>query len=157
MTLQRLRTGRRIGPVGTVSRLAVAAVFLWAGARSASWTDAAVGLFAYPAVLVGVFLLRGRHTPPVRLLGGDGYLLMAVLGAVGFWVDAPAMMLFVGVSLLVAAAVGYAGCELLAFSNIVLGRDDQIACILFTPLDRLDFRPGGGDGSRSCGSAGCGG
>jgi len=57
----------------------------------------------------------------------------------------------------VVAAVGYAGCELLAFSNVVLGRDDQIACILFTPLDRLDVRPGGGDGSRSGGSTGCGG
>ena len=52
-------------------------------------------------------------------------------GGVAIWV-------FLGVSMLVAAARGYAGCEVLAIPNAVSGRDDQIGCILYSPIDAAE-------------------
>jgi hypothetical protein len=46
--------------------------------------------------------------------------------------------LFYRVSMWLAAARGYAGCELLAVSNWLLRRDDQIGCAVFWPIDRLE-------------------
>jgi multidrug transporter EmrE-like cation transporter len=41
-----------------------------------------------------------------------------------------------------AALRGYAGCEMLALSNWLLRRTDQIACAVFTPIDSLEhFKP----------------
>jgi hypothetical protein len=53
----------------------------------------------------------------------------------GFTSDAA--LLFYGASMLLAAARGYAGCEVLAVSNWLLRRDDQVGCVLFTPVDAL--------------------
>lgn len=49
-----------------------------------------------------------------------------------------AALLFYGVSMLLAALRGYAGCEVLAMSNWLLRRDDQIGCLLFGPVDHLE-------------------
>jgi hypothetical protein len=46
--------------------------------------------------------------------------------------------LFFGASMLLASALGYDGCEMLALPNMVLGRRDAIWCPLYTPLDRAD-------------------
>src|SRR5712692_2292046 len=41
-----------------------------------------------------------------------------------------------------AALRGYAGCEMLALSNCLLRRTDQITCAVFTPIDSLEhFKP----------------
>jgi hypothetical protein len=37
--------------------------------------------------------------------------------------------------MLLAAARGYAGCEVLAISNWLLRRDDQLGCMVFAPVD----------------------
>jgi hypothetical protein len=37
-----------------------------------------------------------------------------------------------------AAARGYAGCEVLAASNWLLRRDDQVGCAVFWPVDQLE-------------------
>jgi hypothetical protein len=50
--------------------------------------------------------------------------------AIGVW----------GGSMLVAAVRGYAGCEVLAVSNWLLGRDDQVGCVPFWPIDTLEAR-----------------
>jgi hypothetical protein len=50
-------------------------------------------------------------------------------------VTGDAAVIFVGTSMLLAAARGYAGCEVLAISNWVLRRDDQVGCIVFAPVD----------------------
>lgn len=42
---------------------------------------------------------------------------------------------FYGVSMLLAALRGYAGCEVLAISNWLLRRDDQVGCVVFAPVD----------------------
>jgi hypothetical protein len=48
--------------------------------------------------------------------------------------------LFYGTSMLLAAGRGYAGCEVLAIPNWLLRRDDQIGCLVFSPIDRLERR-----------------
>jgi hypothetical protein len=51
-------------------------------------------------------------------------------------------LVFYGTSMLVAGLRGYAGCEVLAVSNWLLRRDDQVGCLVFTPLDHLERRIG---------------
>lgn len=57
-----------------------------------------------------------------------------VLGLVGF----PAALLFYGASMLLAALRGYGVCEVLAVSDWLLGRDDQVGCVVFSPIDQLE-------------------
>jgi hypothetical protein len=40
--------------------------------------------------------------------------------------------------MLLAAARGYAGCEVLAVFNWLLRRDDQVGCVLFAAVDQLE-------------------
>jgi hypothetical protein len=42
--------------------------------------------------------------------------------------------------MLVGAAAGYDGCEVLAFPNAFTGRRDRIGCLLFTPIDTIEAR-----------------
>lgn len=51
-----------------------------------------------------------------------------------------AVLLFIGMSMLLAAARGYAGCEVLAFSNWLLRRDDELGCVLLSPIDHVERR-----------------
>jgi hypothetical protein len=46
-----------------------------------------------------------------------------------------AVLIFYGLSMLLAALRGYGGCESLAISNWLLKRDDQIGCLVFSPID----------------------
>jgi len=55
-------------------------------------------------------------------------------------VTSDAALLFYGASMLLAALRGYAGCEVLAVSNWLLGRDDQVGCLLFWPIDHAERR-----------------
>ncbi|MGH3286871.1 MAG: hypothetical protein ACRDPD_19675, partial [Streptosporangiaceae bacterium] len=58
--------------------------------------------------------------------------------SLGFTSDAA--LIFYGASLLLAAARGYAGCEVLAVPNWLLRRDDQVGCVVFAPVDALERR-----------------
>jgi hypothetical protein len=49
-----------------------------------------------------------------------------------------AALVFYGASMLLAALRGYGGCEVLAVPNWLLGRDDQIGCALFWPIDHRE-------------------
>ena len=49
-----------------------------------------------------------------------------------------AVLIFYGLSMLVAALRGYGGCEALAFSNWLLKRDDQLGCLVFSPIDNAE-------------------
>jgi EmrB/QacA subfamily drug resistance transporter len=55
-------------------------------------------------------------------------------------VTSDAALLLYGTSMLLPAARGYGGCEVLAISNWLLHRDDQIGCLVFSPIDRLERR-----------------
>jgi hypothetical protein len=60
-------------------------------------------------------------------------VLTPACGEVALWV-------WLGGSMLVAAARGFSGCEVLAVPNLLTGHRDQIGCILYTPIDRADAR-----------------
>ena len=143
-------TGRRrgIGPIGTAARLVVGALLLgsvvWGhlarGFHLSSW---ALGLLGFPAVLLVWQWLRARHTPArLEATGPVAHTLnLAVffgLYLVEFTSDAA--LIFYGASMLLAALRGYAGCEVLAVSNWLLRRDDQIGCAVFLPIDHLERR-----------------
>ena len=49
-----------------------------------------------------------------------------------------AALVFYGASMLLAALRGYGGCEVLAVSNWILGRDDQIGCLVLSPVDSAE-------------------
>jgi hypothetical protein len=55
-------------------------------------------------------------------------------------IDAGAIWLFLGASLLLAAARGDAGCEVLAFTNALAGRRGTTGCVAFAPIDELTRR-----------------
>lgn len=148
--------GRAIGGWGTTARLLVGGYLVGSvvvGSVTAtfmveSWV---LGLVGFPAVALGWQTWRSRRRPQrlVALTGPLGHLLTFALflvlygttwyaPAIGFVSDAT--LLFFGASMLLAAYRGYAGCEVLSISNWLLGRDDQIGCVVFDPIDRLDTR-----------------
>jgi hypothetical protein len=151
------RTGavtRRIGPLGTVARV-VAGLALLGGIGVAhsrgdglDWPAWPLGFLVLPAAAAAAQGLWTRHRR-VRfvVVGGLGYavnvavalaLYLPQLAVPGLDVLWHAGVLFLGVSLLLAAVRGYAGCELLAVSNWVLRRDDQLGCVVLSPIDRLE-------------------
>lgn len=147
--------GRRIGAFGTAGRGALG-LFLVGSVveghvsgefRPLPW---GLGLLVFPAVTLAWHRWRVRRSPGRRSAGG-------VLGHVGglavflalylTWWYAPALdatsdavLLFYGGSMLLAAARGDRGCEVLAFSNWALGREDEVGCVVFEPVDRLERR-----------------
>jgi hypothetical protein len=165
LTLSRITGGqdRKIGPIGTGSR-AVAALIAIAVPIALSgigWWDLAAALIALPLITLGVsaFVTAGyrRYAPEAlarrhSICSGPACVLVAIVvaGAIALAAATPvsevAMWSFFGVSMLVAALRGYAGCEVLAIPNVITGRRDRIGCVLFTPIDAAEARH---KGSRS--------
>src|ERR687898_553568 len=91
-------------------------------------------------------LLRSVTGGPDREIGPIGTASRAVGGliAIVLTIATPvsdvALLSFVGVSMLVAALRGYAGCEVLAIPNAITGRRDQIGCVLYTPIDAAEAK-----------------
>ena len=150
---RRRRQRRGIGGIGTAARLLLGLVLLGsvlqgelAGPfRPAAW---ALGLVGLPVVLLAWQRWRARRSRPrLQATGPVGHTLnLAVFlalyltpwyaPALGFTSDAA--LLFYGTSMLLAALRGDAGCEVLAVSNWLLGRDDQVGCVVFAPIDQLE-------------------
>jgi multidrug transporter EmrE-like cation transporter len=152
--------GRGIGPIGTTARLGIG---LWLvgsvihGQLTTGFTPAthaiatwALGLIGFPALALA---WHGWHIRrhPARFV--DTSLLSFALSvalplalyftwwyAPAFSITSDAVLLFVAGSMVFAALRGSAGCELLALSNWLLRRCDQIACALLTPIDSLEQR-----------------
>jgi hypothetical protein len=144
---------RRIGPIGTASRIVVglALLFLsgWSGGLSweIAWYELALGLIALPAIMLVAGLLAGHFSAaPLRFTGPVAIcvncLVIVVLVANPY--TSGGALLFYGVALLVAAWRAQPGCEATVLSNLILGRDDQIGCPTFSPVDAAEGR-----GSRS--------
>jgi hypothetical protein len=115
--------------------------------RPATW---ALGLIGFPAVVLAWHAWRIRRNP-ARFY--DSSPLSFALGGLLFlalyltWWYAPALsvtsdaaLIFFGGTMLIAGLRGYAGCEILALSNWLLRRHDQIACAVFAPIDALERR-----------------
>ncbi|HTX09770.1 MAG TPA: hypothetical protein VME22_14210 [Solirubrobacteraceae bacterium] len=144
------RTGhpRGIGRLGTTARVLVGVALLAlgviAGGHWIAWWQVALGILGVPAVIVAAHLARlgfSTHT-----LGQTSHFATCVNCAAiaGLLTVSPtrnATLVFLGSSMLLAAARGYGGCETLAISNWLLRRDDQVGCLVFAPLDRLEARP----------------
>jgi hypothetical protein len=143
---------RAIGLFGTLARVAVGIgllVLTWLY-DTIQWSDILLGLVAFPAVAVLFQWLRLRSTPdPLRATGPLGHLVNFGIGAVllvtPFTNDAAS--LFYGTSMLLAAARGYAGCEVLAISNTLLRRDDVVGCALFFCVDAIEAPTTGRSGT----------
>lgn len=145
---------RRIGPIGTAARVVVGGALFgsvtWGHVRSGidpvAWL---IGLGAFPALTIVWQRWHARRNPArlVWLIGPLGHLVtFSAFFALylTWWYATPiavlsdAALIFYGSTMLVAAWRGYAGCEVLAISNWVLRRDDQVGCLLFEPIDRID-------------------
>ena len=139
---------RGIGPLGSTARLLVGLTLLgsvtWGhlarGFHPWSW---ALGLLGLPAIVVALQWLRARRAPTrLEATGPLAHALnLGVFVVLYLWEPtSDAALVFYGASMLLAAARGYGGCEVLAASNWLLGRDDQIGCAVFWPVDHLERR-----------------
>jgi hypothetical protein len=139
---------RGIGPLGTTARVLVGGLLLgsvaWGhltrGFHPFSWV---LGLVGFPVLLLVGQWLRARHTPsPLRATGAVGHALNLAVFLALYLLEptSDAALLFYGASMLLAALRGYAGCEVLAVSNWLLGRDDQVGCAVFWPIDHLEHQ-----------------
>lgn len=147
---------RAIGVLGTLARLVVGSWMLAsniAAFQLDEWYEPVLGLLVFPAiVLLGQWLRLPYTSTPLRATGPVGYLVNAAIFLALYltpWYFPPlaftsdAVVYFYGASMLLAAVRGYAGCEVLAVSNWLLGRDDQVGCVVFLPVDAVETRLSG--------------
>jgi hypothetical protein len=150
-TSKRISGQRRgIGPLGVTARVVVGGLLLasvtWGhltrGFHPSAWL---LGLVGFPALLLAGQWLRARRTPtPLRATGPVAHALNLAVFLVLYLLEptSDAALLFYGASMWLAAARGDAGCEVLAVSNWLLGRDDQVGCALFWPIDQRERHRG---------------
>jgi hypothetical protein len=139
---------RRIGPIGTTTRLLAATGLLYlaffdGASWGLEWYDAAVGLGVLPAAVIAFGLGARRYAGgPVRFTGSAGTTAncLVLFGLAVNPYTAGGAALFYGATLLVAAWRAQPGCEATVLSNSILGRDDQIGCPIFSPIDEAEAR-----------------
>ncbi len=146
-----MATQRAIGKFGTVGRLGLGVLFLWLAFSDLTlteystppWHAFVIGLILLPAGLLAFQKIRLRFTQEtLDATGPIGFAVNLCLGITLFLIPltSESAVLFYGVSLLLAAVRGYAGCEVLAISNWLLQRDDQVGCVVFSPIDAVESR-----------------
>ena len=136
---------RRIGPIGTVCRIVVGLGLLalaWYEGRSGllSWV-LVLGAVVFPLAMVAVVLIARRFVEgPIRFMDSRGLMVNCGVLVVLFLIPYTrgAAALFYGVSLLIAAWLALPGCEATVISNLLLRRDDQIGCPVFSPVDAAE-------------------
>ncbi len=138
----------RIGPFGALSRAALGAALVFFGffhghPWGIPWYEAVLGLAGFPALMASLALVVGHVTSrPLRLTGPAATalncLLIVALASNRF--TGAAVDLFYGVTLLAAAWRGQPGCEATVISNVILRRDDQVGCPVFSPIDHAELR-----------------
>ena len=142
---------REIGVIGTVARVILGSILFGSvfyghiikgPFMPLPWV---IGLIIFPAIFITWQYLRARRNP--AKLEANGPLAMIINVVIFFafyftYIYAPsidflsdAVLVFYGLSMLLAALRGYAGCEALAISNWLLKRDDQLGCLVFGPVD----------------------
>jgi hypothetical protein len=136
---------RQIGPGGRLARLVVGLTFIglalfW---RDPDWKDFVLGLMVAPLFVIGLFAFRARRVGrPLRATGPLGHFanLIILIPLFALPATSGAALLFYGASMLFAAARAAGSCEVTAISNAVLGRDDQVGCPLFWPVDAAEAK-----------------
>ncbi len=143
---------RQIGMIGTTARVIIGAGLtgsvlyghLVRGPfRPLPWI---IGLLVFPAIFLTWQWARARRNP--SRFEANGPIASTINVVIFFycllWPPSPlafmsdAVLLFYGVSMLVAALRGYGGCESLAISNWLLRRDDQLGCLFFSSIDYVE-------------------
>ncbi len=143
-TTSTITSSRQIRFWGSVARLVVGVGAVVAAAFiGVSRVDLVFGLIVLPIAEVAIAAARGWNAAPLRLYGNAGHCINWGIGILAFSFIPIAALLFYGASILLAVARGYAGCEILAISNWVRGRDDQIVCPIFSPIDHAEARLAG--------------
>ena len=164
MTSPGVASRRQIGPIGTSARVVIGALLFMFGAIGGKLVVVVIGghlhvglnvaalilgIVVFPAALLVWQWIRLRRDPsrldatgPVAT--GVNILAFAILIGISF---IPAIsylgfaaFVFYGASMLLAAARGYSGCEVLAVTNWLLHRDDQIGCLVLSPIDDWERR-----------------
>lgn len=154
---------RQIGRIGTAARIVLGLAFLLLGVTGGRISvmhgqvgigfeplSVAAGLIGFPAVVLVWQWLRARVAPTRLEATGPGSTAINMLVLVALlltpWYAPPlsftsiSALVFYGVSMLLAALRGYSGCEVTAISNWMLGRDDQVGCLVLSPVDELERR-----------------
>ena len=141
---------RAIGVGGTIGRVLLGLAFIYLAVTDfgapeweLAWQGPVLGLIVFPAALLLFQAVRLRFTnETLNATGGLAFCLNLAVGAVLFSIPftREAALIFYGASLLLAAARGYAGCESLAITNWLLRRDDQVGCVVFSPIDEIEAR-----------------
>jgi hypothetical protein len=149
-----MRSMAAIGPLGSAARALVGTALVgsvvWGHARGGvdrwAWI---IGLVVLPALTIVPVRWRAARHPErlVWLAGPVGVVatcaLFLALYATTWYapsisVLSDAALVFFGTAMLVAAVRGDAGCEVLAISNWVLRRSDQVGCLVFGGIDELE-------------------
>jgi hypothetical protein len=146
---------RAIGPAGTAARIllggylvgSVIEVEVRDGFTPLLW---ALAVIAFPGVLLAAHWAWARRAgrplhatgPIAHLITLGAFMALTLMPEYNRAIDVTgdAAVIFLGTSMLLAAARGYAGCEVLAISNWLLRRDDQVGCIVFAPVDFAESR-----------------
>ena len=131
---------RQIGPIGTAVRMCVGAGLLIFGiAGGPSLFEILAGFVLLPVAEMAILLIgRPPGSSPFHLYGGLGYAVNFGTAGVLLAIWTTPAMLFYGASILLSVVKGYARCEILALSNLLRGRDDQLACAVFSPIDAIE-------------------
>ena len=105
-----------------------------------------IGLIILPAIFLAWQWAPARRDPSKLRSHGPiastiniflfFYFVFWAPSSISFMSDA--VLIFYGLSMLIAAIRGYAGCESLAISNWLLKRDDQLGCLFFSPIDFIE-------------------
>jgi hypothetical protein len=142
---------RSIGSFGTAIRILVGLLLFLIGIGFAAsgrslWWQLALGLVGFPAALtlvqfarLAVTKTRLHETGSTATWINCAALVVLLLA----WPTRNATLIFLGASMLLAALRGYGGCETLAVSNWLLHRDDQVGCLLLSPIDMVEAARGG--------------
>lgn len=130
---------RQIGPWGTAAR-GVVGVGLLALAVVSRPTplEVLLGLVAAPTVVVVLLAARGLDAPELRLHQPWAHAANIAVAVVFISIAPTVAFLFYGASMAVAAWRGIGACEIFVVSNLLRKRNDQLACPLFFPVDRLE-------------------
>ena len=150
---------RQIGPIGTAARAIAgsAAIGYTVVAHGLAPWDVAAGLLVLP-LLASVLhagiasgydrVTMGRTSSGSARTWVVSVAVLALILSIGISltfvtpIDGGAIFLFFGGSLLVVAARGDAGCEVLAIVNAISGHRDVTGCVAFAPVDSLEGRLG---------------
>lgn len=107
------------------------------------WWQVIIGLLGAPAMVTLVQLDRLAFTRDRLVQTSMVALVINFVVFVALAIFEPtrgATLVFLGPAMLFAAARGAGGCEIVAVSNWLLRRNDQIGCPLFWPVDA--YKPG---------------